>query len=106
MSTADAAWLRMDRPTNLMIVNSVLWFDEPVDWERCKAVFLERIQKVRKDLGARTRDEADDLQSRLEHASDDALREFGRAAVLAQRSPEALTEMQAEIRARKRMLLV
>ena len=67
---------------------------------------IERIQKVRKDLGARTRDEADDLQSRLEHASDDALREFGRAAILAQRSPEALTEMQTEIRARKRMLLV
>ena len=43
MSTADAAWLRMDRPTNLMIVNSVLWFDEPVDWDRCKAVFLDRI---------------------------------------------------------------
>ena len=43
MSTADAAWLRMDRPTNLMIVNSVLWFDDPVDWERCKAVFLDRI---------------------------------------------------------------
>jgi len=43
MSSADAAWLRMDRPTNLMIVNSVLWFDEPVDWERCKAVFLDRI---------------------------------------------------------------
>jgi WS/DGAT/MGAT family acyltransferase len=43
MSSADAAWLRMDRPTNLMIVNSVLWFDEPVDWERFKAVFLDRI---------------------------------------------------------------
>jgi len=43
MSSADAAWLRMDRPTNLMIVNSVLWFDEPVDWERCKAVFVDRI---------------------------------------------------------------
>ncbi len=43
MSSADAAWLRMDRPTNLMIVNSVLWFDEPVDWDRCKAVFLDRI---------------------------------------------------------------
>ena len=67
---------------------------------------IERIQQVRKDLGARARDEADDLQIRLEHASDDALREFGRAAVLAQRSPEALTEMQAAIRARKRMLHV
>jgi diacylglycerol O-acyltransferase len=43
MSTADAAWLHMDRPTNLMIVNGVLWFDEPVDWERFRAVFRERI---------------------------------------------------------------
>ena len=43
MSSADAAWLRMDRPTNLMIVNSVLWFDEPVDWDRCRTVFLERL---------------------------------------------------------------
>jgi WS/DGAT/MGAT family acyltransferase len=43
MSTADAAWLRMDRPTNLMVVNSVLWFDEPVDWDACRAVFNERI---------------------------------------------------------------
>src|SRR6476661_2887236 len=43
MSSADAAWLHMDRPTNLMIINSVLWFDEPVNWTRCRAVFLERI---------------------------------------------------------------
>jgi hypothetical protein len=26
MSGADAAWLHMDRPTNLMVINSVLWF--------------------------------------------------------------------------------
>ena len=67
---------------------------------------IERIREVRKDLGARARDEAEEMQSRLEHASDEALREFGRAAVRAQRTPEALTEMQTEIRARKRMLLV
>lgn len=67
---------------------------------------VERIQKVRKDLGARARDGAEDMQARLEHASEEALREFGHAAVVAQRSPEALTEMQTEIRARKRMLLV
>ena len=24
MSSADAAWLHMDRPTNLMVINSVL----------------------------------------------------------------------------------
>jgi hypothetical protein len=66
----------------------------------------ERIREVRKELGARARDEAGDMQARLEHASEDALREFGRAAVRAQRTPEALTEMQTEIRARKRTLLV
>ena len=67
---------------------------------------VECIQQARRDLGARTRDEAGEWQARLEHASDEALREFGHAAVLAQRSPEALTEMQTEIRARKRMMLV
>src|ERR1035437_2593004 len=34
MRNADSAWLHMDRPTNLMVVTSVLWFDEPVDLER------------------------------------------------------------------------
>jgi hypothetical protein len=29
MSNADAAWLHMDRPTNLMVITSVMWFDEP-----------------------------------------------------------------------------
>jgi WS/DGAT/MGAT family acyltransferase len=43
MSSADAAWLHMDRPTNLMIINSVLWFDEPVDWDAYKAVVRERL---------------------------------------------------------------
>jgi len=43
MSAADAAWLHMDRPTNLMVINSVLWFDEPVDWERVKLTFKHRI---------------------------------------------------------------
>ena len=67
---------------------------------------VDRIRGVRKDLGARAHDEADELQTRLEHASDDALKEFGRAAVRAQRTPEALTEMQVEIRDRKRHLSV
>jgi WS/DGAT/MGAT family acyltransferase len=43
MPPADAAWLHMDRPTNLMIVNSVLWFDAPVDWARLRRVFLDRL---------------------------------------------------------------
>jgi diacylglycerol O-acyltransferase / wax synthase len=43
LSTADAAWLHMDRPTNLMVINSVLLFDEPVDWERVKEITQHRL---------------------------------------------------------------
>jgi diacylglycerol O-acyltransferase / wax synthase len=43
MTNADAAWLHMDRPTNHMIVNSVMWFDEPVDWERLRRLYGERL---------------------------------------------------------------
>jgi diacylglycerol O-acyltransferase / wax synthase len=46
MSSADAAWLRMDSPTNLMVVNSVLWFDEPVDWARFRRTLQARIIDV------------------------------------------------------------
>jgi len=43
MSNADAAWLHMDRPTNLMVINSVLLFDEPLDIDRIKAVYRRRL---------------------------------------------------------------
>lgn len=43
MSTADAAWLHMDRPTNNMVVNGVMWFDEPVDWRRFRELLEERL---------------------------------------------------------------
>src|SRR3954454_5067836 len=43
MPSADAAWLRMDRRTNLMVINSVLLFDEPVDWARVREVVGERL---------------------------------------------------------------
>ena len=33
MSHADAAWLHMDQPTNLMVITGVLWFDQPPDWD-------------------------------------------------------------------------
>ncbi len=42
MSTADVAWLNMDRPTNSMVVNGVMWFDEPVDWDRLRQLYEER----------------------------------------------------------------
>ena len=43
MSNADAAWLHMDRPTNLMVVNALLWFDEPLDVDRAREVVRERL---------------------------------------------------------------
>lgn len=43
LSSADAAWLHMDRPTNLMVINSVLLFDERLDWERFAEVVRTRL---------------------------------------------------------------
>jgi diacylglycerol O-acyltransferase len=43
MSTADAAWLHMDRPTNLMVINSVLLFDEQVDLDRLRQTVQRRL---------------------------------------------------------------
>ena len=43
MSNADAAWLHMDRSTNLMVVNALMWFDGPLDFERAREVVLERL---------------------------------------------------------------
>lgn len=43
MAPADAAWLRMDRPTNLMVVTSVMWFDEVLDWAALRSLVQHRM---------------------------------------------------------------
>jgi diacylglycerol O-acyltransferase len=43
MSSSDTAWLHMDRPDNLMVVNCVFWFDRPLDWDRVAAAFADRL---------------------------------------------------------------
>jgi WS/DGAT/MGAT family acyltransferase len=43
MSNADAAWLHMDQPTNLMVITGVIWFDEPPDWGRVRDVIEARL---------------------------------------------------------------
>ena len=43
MSSADAAWLHMDRPTNLMVVNAVMWTDDPIDEDLAREVVRERL---------------------------------------------------------------
>lgn len=42
MNHADAAWLHMDQPTNLMIITGVNWFEETPDWERVRELISER----------------------------------------------------------------
>jgi diacylglycerol O-acyltransferase len=42
MHPADVAWLHMDRPENRMVVTSVLWTDEPLDWDKVRAVLRDR----------------------------------------------------------------
>jgi len=76
MSHADAAWLRMDSPTNLMVVNSVLWFDEPIDESALRSVLSERLvgrfrrfrQRAVEDHGIWWEDDPDfDLTRHLQH---------------------------------------
>jgi diacylglycerol O-acyltransferase / wax synthase len=43
MSAIDAAWLRMDRPSNLAIITSVMWFARSPDWEAVEALLRERL---------------------------------------------------------------
>ena len=43
LSSADTAWLHMDRPSNLMVINSVDLFDQPVDWGRVKEITQTRL---------------------------------------------------------------
>lgn len=42
MSPVDAAWLRMDRPTNLMVIVGVMLFEGPLDFERFRDVVARR----------------------------------------------------------------
>ena len=42
MASVDAAWLHMDRPTNLMVVNAALLFDQALDWGAVTAAIEQR----------------------------------------------------------------
>lgn len=43
MTGADAAWLRMDRQGNPMVVNTLLELDGPVRWDHVEEAFTERV---------------------------------------------------------------
>jgi diacylglycerol O-acyltransferase len=43
MSLVDHAWLRMDNPANLIVVNSVVWTDEPIDADVIRSLLTARM---------------------------------------------------------------
>lgn len=43
MSAVDTAWLHMDRPTNLMVVHTIVWTDEPLDERALRGVVQSRL---------------------------------------------------------------
>jgi diacylglycerol O-acyltransferase / wax synthase len=45
LGVQDALWLEMDRPNNLMVVDSVIWTSEPLDWSRVRQVIDERMSR-------------------------------------------------------------
>src|SRR5690606_4071585 len=44
LSPADRAWLRMERPDNLMVITGVLAFDAPFDHARLRALVAHRLR--------------------------------------------------------------
>ena len=43
LGVQDALWLEMDRPSNLMVVDSLMWTAEAIDWNRFTDVVRERL---------------------------------------------------------------
>src|SRR5680860_1440625 len=39
----DTMWLNMDRPNNLMVIDSVMWFEETIDWELLGPLLRRRL---------------------------------------------------------------
>jgi WS/DGAT/MGAT family acyltransferase len=46
MTPADRFWLRMDSPANLMMINGVMVFDEPLELGRVRALIEERLLPI------------------------------------------------------------
>ena len=74
MSAADAAWLRMDTPLNLMVVTAAQWYDKPLDRAELVRVLQERMidrfprfsQRVVEENGLWWEDDEDfDIEDRI-----------------------------------------
>ena len=47
-SPVDTAWLRMEHPTNLMMISGIFMFDEPIEPQALRALIEERLLKFRR----------------------------------------------------------
>lgn len=47
-SPVDTAWLRMEHPTNLMMISGIFMFDEPIQPQKLRAVIEERLLRFRR----------------------------------------------------------
>ncbi len=48
VSPVDTAWLRMDRPTNLMMIVGVMMFDGAMDYDRLRRTLESRLLSYRR----------------------------------------------------------
>lgn len=46
MGGADAMWLHADRPNHLMVIDGIMWTEQPVDWDRFRRTIQERLVDV------------------------------------------------------------
>ena len=53
-TSVDSAWLRMDEPGNLMVINAVMVLDEPVPFERYRDLVAERMLSLPRSTARRT----------------------------------------------------
>lgn len=72
MASVDRAWLRMDHPTNLMMINGLLFFDRPMSRQEVEPVLEQRLLHVarfgdRLRHGAGQRPEWERVRPDLEH---------------------------------------
>jgi WS/DGAT/MGAT family acyltransferase len=47
-SPVDTAWLRMEHPTNLMMISGIFMFDEPIEHQALRTLIQERLLKFRR----------------------------------------------------------
>ena len=59
LSNVDTAWLRMDHPTNLMMITGVMMFSEPIPYDRLKETLEERFLRFNR-FRQRVRDRSGD----------------------------------------------